>query len=157
MAKSEKVTIGKDDVGTIDPEVEAKREAAREARNEAKARLREFAKTLPDEDGMKTDILLIVGSGARAGGVRRGVNFDMQIRNLILEKGELHEMEVFKNFHIGRPQMTNKIRVFLKVPNPEDRIWVVFDKEDETYKIAGKGANPPKDWKGFVPADENIL
>lgn len=168
MAKSERVVITKGDVGNVrdivdgeltetDPEVLAKREANRIARNEARSRLREFAKELPDTDSMKADILLIVGSGTRAGGVRRGVNFDMQIRNLFLEKNELHEMEIFKNFHIGRPQMTNKIRVFLKVPNPEDRIWVKFFPDEETYKIVGKGTNPPKTWEGFVPADENIL
>ncbi len=159
MARTQEVRVTKevDTVKEVDPEVIAKREAARTARNEARARLREFAKGLPDDDSMKTDVLLIVGSGVRAGGGQRGVNFDMQIRDLFLEKKELHEMEIFKNFHIGRPQMTNKIRIFLKVPNPEDRIWVVFNKEDETYKIVGKGANPPKGWEGFIPADENIL
>jgi len=161
MAKGERETITKEDVRElkeVDPEVQAKRDAARLLRNEAKTRLRDFAKTLEDDDALKADLFLIIGTGQRAGGIGRvRVNMDMAIRDLFLEEKEIHEMDIFKNFKIGRPQMTNKIRIFLKVPNPDDRIWVRFFPDEETYRIVGKGANPPKDWEGFVPADENIL
>ena len=66
-------------------------------------------------------------------------------------------MEVFKQFKIGRPEMSNKCRLFLKTDNPADRVWIAFDSDDEVYRVVGTGAKAPKDWQGFVPADEKQL
>lgn len=150
-------TLTANDVQELSPEELAakkkKVEDARILRNEAKARLRTFAKELPNDDPMKGDVLLIVGSGSRA---RRTNTINTILRDLFLEQKEISEMDIFKNFHIGRPEMGIKIRIFVKV-QPEDRIWVVFDEENEIYRMVAKGPKAPKDWEGYVPVDENIL
>lgn len=167
MAKSERVEISKEDVGELrdvieltPEEIAAKKEKVEQARllrKEAKTRLRDFAKTLDDDDDLKPDILLLVGTAARARTGRATVSVNQVLRDIFLEKGEISEMEIFKNFKIGRPEMSIKTRIFVKVPNPEDRIWIVFDEEEEVYHMVAKGAKAPKNWDGYVPADEDLL
>jgi len=168
MAKSERIEITKRDVGKLDvdkleltvEEIATKKEKAEKTRllrNEAKTRLRDFAKTLEDDDALKPDILLLVGTAARARTGRATVSVNQVLRDLFLEKGEISEMEIFHNFKIGRPEMSIKTRIFVKVPDPADRIWIVFDEEEEVYRLVAKGAKAPKGWEGYVPADENIL
>jgi hypothetical protein len=138
----------------VDPKVEAKKEA----RKAAKVRVREFIKSITDNDELKADLILLVGSGTRAGrGPVRSIN--NVLKEAIVAAGEdgLTEMDIFKQFKIGRPEMTTKIRIFLKTPNVDDRVWVSFNEEDETYRVVGTGANAPEGWDGFVPADENVL
>lgn len=167
MAKQEVQTISAKDVGKLSDvveltpeEVAAKKEKAEQSRllrNEAKGRLREFAKELPDDDSMKGDLLLIVGTGARARTGRSTISVNTVLRDLFLEKTEISEMEIFTNFKIGRPEMSIKSRIFVKVPDPADRIWVIFDEDKEVYRMIAKGAEVPKGWEGYVPVDENIL
>lgn len=140
-----------------------KKEEARKARNEAKARVREFIKSLPEEGRqkrLKDDLTLLIGTGTRTVGSVRSVN------NVLLEAIEkagdkgLTEMDIFRQFKIGRPEMTTKIRIFLKTKDPNDRVWVKGfedEKEGMIYRVVGKGPNPPKGWDGFVPADEDAL
>jgi hypothetical protein len=145
---------------TLSPEDQAKldaKNAKKEARKAAQVKVREFANGLEDED-MKKAILFLIGSGQRAarGAVRSVNKVLLEALQAAGDEG-LSEMDIFKQFKIGRPEMTTKVRIFLKTPNVEDRVWVSFDEESETYRVVGSGASAPEGWDGFVPADENVL
>lgn len=160
-------SIGTEDVGSAGDVLEdtaalsveerllaEKKAEAKKKRDAARSIIRNFLNTCEDI-ALKNAITLFVGSGQRASGVS-GVN------NLLYaafkEHGSLTEMEVFKQFHIGRPDMKNKVRIFIKfMPTPEDRIWVSFNPETETYTMDGEGANPPEGWEGYIIVEENVL
>lgn len=162
MGRKNQESIGTEDVGSM-AEIELsaeeillaeKKAEAKKKRDSARSIVRDFLNTCEDV-ALKTAITLFVGSGQRSSGVS-GVN------NLLYEafkkNGSLTEMEVFKQFHIGRPDMKNKVRIFIKfMPTPEDRIWVSFNQETETYTMDGEGANPPEGWTGYIIVEENVL
>ena len=147
-------------LGTEDAAKEALKIEKKEARTEAQTLVRAFIKTLDSvgDEGLKTAMTLLIGSGTRA---RRGSvsSINTVLRDLIVAAGDegVSEMDIFKQFKIGQPEMTTKVRIFLKTPNPEDRIWVKFFEEDEMYRMVGKGSKAPDGWDGFTPADENLL
>lgn len=170
MGRKDKQTIEAGDVENLNDEIEnsndevelsaeeillaEKKAEAKKKRDSARSIIREFLNTCEDV-ALKTAITLFVGSGQRASGVS-GIN--NLLYEAFKEKGSLTEMEVFKQFHIGRPDMKNKVRIFIKfMPTPEDRIWVSFNPETETYTMDGAGANPPEGWKGYIIVEENVL
>lgn len=139
------------------PVVDEAKEAKKEVRKAAQVKVREFIKTVDDVD-LKAALVLLVGSGTRA--VRGAVkSINVVLKDALVAAGDdgLSEMDIFKQFKIGRPEMTTKVRIFLKTPNTEDRVWVRFSEEDETYRVIGSGTDAPEGWDGFVPADENLL
>lgn len=93
---------------------------------------------------VKEAILYLSGKGVRS--ERSGVN--SELKDLLL-KGPVTLMSIFEKFEIGRPTMEQRIRGFINVKNPSDRIWVDF--KDGTYSVIGKGENPPKGWEGYLP------
>ena len=123
----------------------------------ARDRVREWLKNL-DDVNLKADIVLLIGSGQRSvrGGVIRSINNVLREAFIAADDG-LTEMDIFKQFKIGRPEMTSKVRIFLRTPVVADRVWVVFDEKTEIYTIAAIGENPPEGWEGYVPANENVL
>jgi len=134
-----------------------KKEEAKKDRAKAKEIVRKFIGETEDED-LKKALMLLVGTGKRSGGSRiMKPNTNQLLHDAFIEKGELTEMDVFKGFRIGRPEMTTKIRIFLKVANPDDRIWVKFFPDEEIYRLIGTGANPPEGWDGFTPTDVEVL
>lgn len=122
----------------------------------AKELVRSFMKDLEDKE-LKDAIILLIGTGQRRAGGGGRTNVNALLRDAFLADDEISEMDLFLKFKIGRPEMTTKIRIFLKTPNPEDRVWVTFDADSEVYKVVGLGAETPKGWDGFVPADEEVL
>lgn len=152
MAKEEEV---------LTPEEEAKkkaREEKRAARIAARKRVLAFVKANEDQLGeIAADIRLFAGSERAARAPRASIN--TALRTALLEAGDrgLTEMEVFKAFKIGRPEMVVKARILVLTANPADRVWVKFDEETETYHVIGTGATPPKNWDGYVPADKTSL
>ena len=143
----------------LTPEQLEKREALKKARTEAKARVRSAMRSAEFDPQLKADITILIGSGVRAsgGGTR---NVRTVILDALRESGKtgLTEMDIFKQFHIGRPEMNTNIRIWIKYVNdPEDRVWVHFDEKAEVYGVVGSGANPPKGWTGYIPKDEDIL
>lgn len=159
IKKSKELIMSKKEVNELSSEELAKvnaREEKRVARNEAKARIRSFMKECED-DQLKADLALIVGTGQRAGGGSSKANINNIIRQTFLNKGELTEMEVFKDFRLGRPAMKTKIRLMIILPEPEDRVWVKFFPEEEVYRIVGTGAEPPEDWDGYLPMNSELL
>lgn len=73
------------------------------------------------------------------------------IAEMIAAKRTMTEDELFKQTRIDRKEAATIIRTALKNAKPEERLWIAFDDEKGVYSLAGKGANPPKDWEGFVP------
>ena len=146
MKKQEQEMIEKAEK-VVDPKAEARKKAKAEAR----ARVIEFLRENAEQLGsLKSDIELFIGTGQRS--VRTLVrSLNASLRQAFLEKGSLSEIDIFKQFRLGRPEMTTKIRDLTLTPNPEDRIWVRFDASTETYNMIGKGAEPPADWAGYLP------
>ena len=140
----------------LTPEQIEAREAKKVERNEAKTLIRSFAKECED-DALKKALLLIVGSGTRKSGGSTRVNVNALIREAFIEEKEISEMDLFMKFKVGRPEMTTKIRIMLKTPNIEDRVWVKFYDDEEVYRVEGIGAEAPEGWDGFTPVDEEIL
>lgn len=160
MAKKDKnADIGIGDEGTIGktPEqIQAAKEKA-EKRNEARKRVLNFiADNEKDLGSLADDIRMFVGKAAvaRTKTSVRSVNTDL--RDAFLEAGDagLTEMDIFKKFRIGRPEMVTKIRILVLCPNPADRVWVKFDEPTETYHVVGTGANPPEGWDGYIPSSK---
>lgn len=136
------------------------REALKVARRAARQRVLKFLSENANELGdMVKDIRMFVGGG----GVRKAStsNVNIAIRSAFLEaqkagKG-LTEMDLFKAFKVGRPEMVTKTRILVLCKDPADRVWVKFDEAKETYFVVGLGANPPKDWDGYVPSEKAQL
>ena len=167
MSKTKDTKISVAEIVSIEDQAKiAKAKAKTDKRWESIMRLRQYHETLDTNDPLKDDLKLIVGSGARgsrgSGSKTAGARIakkaaDKALRDMFIERDEVSEMDIFKAFKIGQPEMATKIRVFLKVPNTADRIWVKFFQDEEVYRLMGVGAKAPKDWDGFEPVDENIL
>lgn len=144
----------------IDDAKQKKNDARKAARKVARERIVKFIVDNTTElGGLVDDLKLFIGGG-RAGGARAPrTSINSELRTALIEAGDvgLGEMDVFKRFHIGRPEMITKGRIFVLCPNPADRVWVKFDEATETYKVVGKGINPPKEWDGYVPAAKEAL
>lgn len=128
-----------------------KKKAAAKAYQERKAEARkkvasflssDSAKNIPAE--IKSAIEYLAGTGQRMASTGIG----SALKEALLA-GPLTSVEIFQKFEYGTPTMKQKIREFIKVSNPEDRIWVDF--KDGKYSVVGKGPNPPKGWTGYVP------
>ena len=146
---------------SIDPALDAKKakKAIYEAKykaihDEARVRIKAFLKDNAEQlGGLKADIELFLGKGgvrkASSGGFR---SVNSELRDAFIEKKSLTEMDIFKAFRIGRPEMVGKIRILTLTPNHADRVWVKFDEATETYNVMGLGTNPPAGWTGYIPA-----
>jgi len=155
---------------TIDENVEAEvnealqkkdadKEAKKEVRNEAKKFVHEFMKAELDTDAnLYKALKLLIGDGTRRAGNRVArASVNAALRQEFLDNDVLSEMDIFKKFHIGRPEMVTKIRIFILEKNPEDRIWIKFYPDTEEYKLEGTGVESPANWDGYLPADTKIL
>jgi len=133
--------------------MEKKRAAARayQARkDEARKTINEWLSTKPRiEENVKQAILYLSGTGQRIAGPRVG----NALKEALLA-GPMTPVEIFTKFEYGTPTMKQKIREMIKVA-PEDRVWV--ELKDGKYQVVGKGAKPPKDWTGYLPAESEEL
>ena len=64
------------------------------------------------------------------------------------------EGDVFNRYKMGRGEMKSAIKISLQKALPDERKWVKFDVETETYKLVDMGATPPVGWTGYVPITE---
>lgn len=143
-------------IGKTPEQIQAAKEKA-EKRNEARKRVLNFLSDNAEQLGsIADDIRMFVGKAAvaRTKTSVRSVNTDL--RDAFLEAGDagLTEMDIFKRFRIGRPEMVTKIRILVLCPNPADRVWVKFDEPTETYHVVGLGENPPEGWDGYIPSSK---
>lgn len=125
--------------------------AYQERKREASTKVLEWLKTDPKiPEDVKQSMLYLTGGSTvkRTGAVS-------ELKAMILEKKSVSSVDIFNSFEYGRPTMEQKIRGFIKVANPEDRIWVAF--ENGNYVLKGTGPNPPKGWTGYVPTEKSEL
>jgi|WetSurMetagenome_2_1015567.scaffolds.fasta_scaffold566172_2 hypothetical protein len=168
MGKNDQATGTVDaQVQSVDPAAEAAKkeaqEAAKKAKLEARKRVIAFLSDNKDKLGsIKADIELLIGKGGSSAAPRTGTRtVNSELRDAFLKaytegKG-LTEMDVFKAFKVGRPEMVTKIRILVLCPNPDDRVWVKFDEATETYNVVGLGKNPPTGWDGYIPSEKSAL
>ena len=71
--------------------------------------------------------------------------------DLLLEKNEMNEDDIFAVLKVGRKECAGFIRKHLRKSEPSERVWVSFNPNSGKYKVEGKGADAPKDWAGFIP------
>jgi hypothetical protein len=156
--KNEKVQAQAKVIALTPEEVEKQKalEAKRNARKAARQRVFEALKKIADPK-LTADVMLFVGKERVPGTGIKSVNADL--RDALLKAGTegLSEMDVFRSFKIGRPEMVTKVRILVLTPNPDDRVWVKFDESKERYFVVGKGAEPPKGWTGYVPGKKEQL
>lgn len=84
-------------------------------------------------------------------GVASSSNIQSRFIDLVCEKGTVHENDIFAQLKIGRKECASIIRKSLQKAEKVERVWISFDNTKGVYKVEGKGSNPPKDWKGYVP------
>ena len=48
----------------------------------------------------------------------------------------------------------NRIKVALKSYAADERKWIKFDVENETYTLEAIGATPPAGWTGYMPLNK---
>jgi hypothetical protein len=146
----------------LTPDEQKKLEAKRAERKAARQRVIEAIKKINDPK-LAADVMLFLG---KEQGPRRAptasVNF--ALREALLKAGAagLSELDVFRQFHIGQPEMVTKVRILVLTPSKKDRVWVKYfepeaGKEFGVYRVVGVGENPPKDWDGYVPAEKEQL
>jgi hypothetical protein len=63
----------------------------------------------------------------------------------------LDELELFKQFKIGRGEMRKVVRNHLNDAPLEQRVWVEFLEKEEKWTVKGKGPDAPEGWKGHKP------
>lgn len=140
-------------MATEEKVLDPKKQEKAEARKAAKSRITAFLKDNADQLGsLKADIEMFIGKGGTRGPRQATRTVNSELRDAFLAKKSLSEMDIFKSFKIGRPEMTAKIRVLILAPNPADRVWVKFDEKAEVYNVVGTGATPPKGWDGYIPS-----
>ncbi len=137
------------------------RKALYEKKKSARVRIAQFLAENAEQLGsLKDDIELFLGrAGTRRSRGTGVASLNFQIRKAFLDAmpDGLSEMDIFKQFHIGRPEMLNKIRLMILTPNPEDKVWVTFDDATETYNVVGTGKDAPTGWTGYLPAEMRQL
>jgi hypothetical protein len=129
------------------------------ARNEIKDRLIAYVGKNKDTLGtIGDDILALAGKRTITNKVKTGVvrTINAELKAAFLEKKTINELDIFRTFHIGRPEMAGKIRAFILAPKAEDKIWIKLDEAKGDYIMVGTGANTPADWDGFLPAPKTL-
>lgn len=151
MNTENKTTVVDSAIDQKKAEAAKKRAETLKIKKEAKERVRKFADSVKDEQ-LKADLMLLVSaSEKKTRSANAGPSVNQQIKDMLLEKKELSELEIFKNFKIGRPEMNIKRRLFVKDCEPKDRIWFSFDEDKEVYKLIATGEKAPADWDGYDP------
>ncbi len=152
MTHKEKLNMMNENEKTSYDEGKRKSAAAYKERKEsAKKIVIDFLANNEIAKEAKDAIQYLIGTGTRS--ARTGVT--NELKTMFLDRGAISEMDIFKEFSYGRPAMQQKINLFIKSGEPEDRIWVAL--EDGNYILKGEGAEAPVDWTGYRPVETTDL
>ena len=101
-------------------------------------------------------ILAAPKSGGRSGSGATRTSVMSIVSGIFDETKEISEDQIFIDHKLGRTEMATANKNIIKKFDAKDRKWIAFDPETGIYKLTGKGENPPRGWKGYVPVDETI-
>lgn len=68
--------------------------------------------------------------------------------------GKVTLMQVFKEFRMGEGEMRVRMRNAIHDRKPEERMWIAYDSDTETYTLEEVGVNPPAGWTGTLPKNK---
>jgi hypothetical protein len=68
--------------------------------------------------------------------------------------GKVTLMQVFKEFRMGEGEMRVRMRNAIHDRKPEERMWITYDADTETYTLEEVGVNPPAGWTGTLPKNK---
>ena len=114
----------------------------------ARTILRTFADTENCPTNVQNAIEHLIGLNGR--GRTEGSGLYFQVREMIQDSdGPVAEFTLFTEFHIGRDSMKALIAKWIRnEENPDNRVWVAFNKGAGTYSIVQQGGDTPNNWKG---------
>ena len=97
---------------------------------------------------------LKVWFGRTAGGfAATGNSMNDRLVAFFEKNPKVDELELFKQFKIGRGEMRKKVRALIRDNDPASRLWIAFDEATETWNLKGKGEKAPAGWKGYLPTE----
>lgn len=155
-----------DGQGPSDAEIisDENKKAEKKVRKERKNKAFAFLKTIADSEGADPKIaaaLKVVRPslyGERTGGGGGKTPLHSLFVAKVVESGKegYSELQAFQDFKIGRREANSLKKKNLKSTEPDERIWINFDKDQAVYKVVGKGSTPPRSYVGYIPIDEEL-
>lgn len=146
-------------------EAELKKAAKKNAKKVARKVLVSFVNSadlkgfsLPEDiiAALKATFTASTRGGGSSGGTSLADKLFAAFHGLEIGAG-LDELEIFKQFKIGRGEMRKKVRSMIRDAAPEMRLWIVFDEAKELWVLQGRGAKAPAGWKGYLPVEGGDL
>jgi hypothetical protein len=130
------------------------REQKKKERAEAKERVRKLIEDNKFDEQTKKDLQTLISFKKGRAGASNKVSKTDVLKKLFREKKTVSEMEIFKQFKMGIPEMNIQRRLMIQRSTPEDRVWINHDPEKEVWVMVKEGPNPPKDWDGYIPEEQ---
>lgn len=103
--------------------------------------------------------VLVPIRNAKRGGHAAPRNAKQQVLDKLLDlfmanDGKVTLMQVFKEFRMGEGEMRVRMRNAIHDRKPEERMWITYDADTETYTLEEVGVNPPAGWTGTLPKNK---
>lgn len=94
--------------------------------------------------------------GMVGGGRSSGTPMYKKVVQAIVDKKEgLSEMDLFKEFKIGRKETIGMLKHNLRQSEAGNRVWINFTPSDGLYKVVGRGSVAPSNYDGYIPVEES--
>lgn len=103
-----------------------------------------------DEPEVVEAIKLLVGT-KKEKKVRRAAYMD--VIDFIEENGTVSEDDIWNKFKMGRTDMRNLIKKYVKNSKGNEINWIIFDVETEDYTVIEKSTTVPENWDGPLPKE----
>lgn len=118
------------------------------------------AKSLPERVRKALEVLVPNKAQKKSGATSRGAKASLldQLSEMFLsaKDGKVSLMDIFKRFRMGEGEMRIRIRNLIYDRKPEDRLWVSYNADSETYTLEGTGPTAPKGWTGVLPKTKPV-
>lgn len=76
---------------------------------------------------------------------------DKMLEMFLVNNNKLTLMDIFKEFRMGEGEMRVRMRNAIHDRKPEERMWITYDHDTETYELIHVGAEMPDGWSGARP------
>lgn len=120
-------------------------------RNQLKDVLRKFVEETTDLNSeIKDAILFFAGKKSRSGGTRTPGY--MIVIEKIKEATKVSEDDIWNEFKMGRTEMRNAIRKYIKGSEPGSEIHWISLNEDGDYEVMEISSEVPEGWDGPLPS-----